>query len=250
MFFTRCITAIGLLYATIGVEATLADTSLWKREPFLESRQSCRTAGWIPACPVGIACVPIGAICCDDGTHYAIPPMTCPEGTNPIATASVTVPSVPTITPAPTLAPPTQILTTYTYTITWYYYYYYYYYLGAATTLGSSTVTTETTIFITASDSAAALSSYSAIKATVTLETPTQSATSISGTPAPPAYPTATPSLTPSASSGVNATVTSGPEPTFSQVPIGAGSSLAVSSGWGMAAFGLAFVVPVLMVAM
>lgn len=36
---------------------------------------------------VGIPCVPPGAICCSDGVHYAMPPNTCPDGTDPVATA-------------------------------------------------------------------------------------------------------------------------------------------------------------------
>ncbi|KKA20442.1 hypothetical protein T310_5532, partial [Rasamsonia emersonii CBS 393.64] len=36
---------------------------------------------------VGIPCIPPGGICCSDGIHYAMPPDTCPDGTEPVATA-------------------------------------------------------------------------------------------------------------------------------------------------------------------
>ena len=195
-----------------------------------------------------------------------MPPRSCPEGSDPVvstlwlwcfwrkdsdrvtqATASITIPAVPTITPPPT--PPTDVVfTTYTYTITWYYYFYYYYYVGAATSLTSSTITTQTTISVSATDSAAALASFSAISATISLPTPVQSATSISGSPAPITYPTVTPSYTPSPPV-YNTSATSGPEPTYSEVPLNAASSLTPNPGWGVAILGLAFFLPaVLMV--
>ncbi|KAG9248757.1 hypothetical protein BJ878DRAFT_572162 [Calycina marina] len=205
----------------------------------------------------GIPCVPIGAVCCDDGTTYVIPPSTCHEGTNPIVlktTASVTMPSVPTITPPPTSPGPIEI--EYFFTVTWYLFHYYYYYTGAATYLTSSITTSSATITVQATDYSAALGSSSSVSATLTLYTPIQTVTTVSGSPTPITYPatayvpaTAYPTTTASSMTslsppGYNTTVSSSPESTYVEVPVGSGGVMTAGSTWAIAALSLAFVLP------
>jgi len=100
MVLTRSIVSLSVFLAVVGaVPSSPNVANVLKRSPLLEGRQNC-PAGFIPACPVGIPCVPPGAVCCDDGITYVMPPDTCPEGTKPVATAS-NQGQEPTPTPTP-----------------------------------------------------------------------------------------------------------------------------------------------------
>ncbi|KAL1974166.1 hypothetical protein VTN31DRAFT_5726 [Thermomyces dupontii] len=90
--------------AALPLLSAAADLPLvGKRSNLLETRATCEP-GYVPACPVGIPCVPPGAICCSDGIHYAMPPETCPEGTDAVATAIGS--SEPAPEPTSSSAPP------------------------------------------------------------------------------------------------------------------------------------------------
>ncbi|KAK3316972.1 hypothetical protein B0H66DRAFT_641708 [Apodospora peruviana] len=245
--------AVAVLSSVVSATELEAD-SLGKRSVLAE-RQTCRTVGWIPACPGEFACVPPGAICCSDGLTYVMPPRTCPDGQEALTTAGV----VPTITAPP--PPPPAASTTiidyvwYTYTYTWYYWYYYYIYIDITSTqLVSTQVSSVTTLSVSATDSAAASSYFAGFTATAVFPTPTQTATPIS---APPVAPSETFSSFFSASSVViyptggsgngssNATITTGAPTSIvtagaSKVQIGS----VVGSVWGVSApmFGAAVI--------
>lgn len=181
--------------------SALADNevNIRARSPLLENRQECQTAGWIPACPGLFACVPPGAICCSDGYTYAMPPDTCPDGTQAVTTAGVEGPSSAALTTAaPTFTPAPIVYTYYTTEFTWYYWYYYFTWVEIyqSTTLTSSQVTTVTTVSVSATDSVGASLAFQSLSATAILPTPTQTATVLSGT-----TPTPTPTPTPASPS-------------------------------------------------
>ncbi|KAM7197601.1 hypothetical protein V8F33_005567 [Rhypophila sp. PSN 637] len=192
-----CFASVGsaAVAAAVELEAVVGKRSL------IAGRQTCSIAGWIPACPGPFSCVPPGAICCSDGISYAMPPEVCPDGTQPIATATTGGPP-PVITTPPPPPPPVVSFTWYTYTITWYYWYYYYIYIDITSTqLVSMEKTSFTTISYSATDAAAASSYFESFTATAVFPTPTQTNTPVSGAPpppssTPPSYPTSTPSET------------------------------------------------------
>ncbi|OCK79846.1 hypothetical protein K432DRAFT_454276 [Lepidopterella palustris CBS 459.81] len=102
--------------------------------------------------------------CCPSGTTCLGGLLCSPYGNNnPPPAASTTV---YTITEKPAVPSTTYVpyYSTYDFTITWYYWYYYYIYdyVIEASTVTSSYVTTHTFIYITATDSVAAQSSFSA----------------------------------------------------------------------------------------
>jgi hypothetical protein len=151
MFSLRYSSTLALIFTAVsalenGVEVT-------KRSPTLEGRKTCANPSFIPACPgtsrtlifspfknsIDIfypgffACVPPGAICCDDNITYVMPPRSCPDGTQAITTAGVTDPEPTTnVVPSSITTPPPVAMQTmgqtnfvyFTYEITWYYYYY------------------------------------------------------------------------------------------------------------------------------
>jgi hypothetical protein len=173
-----------------------------------------------------------------------MPPQTCPDGTQPVATAIVSSPAA-TITTPP--AATQTLLTYYSFTITWYYYYYYLTYLqiDAATVTTSSQVTSLTTVSVQATDEAEATSLFHSLSATLALPTPKQTTTSLSGAPAPattaPTYSVAAPSSTATTTTSVG--TTSAAATTTALQFTGAASSLRASSmvqlvgaGWIMGA--------------
>ncbi|KAF1975495.1 hypothetical protein BU23DRAFT_75509 [Bimuria novae-zelandiae CBS 107.79] len=181
-----CALLLSALWTTVSAETPAA---VGKRE-LLSSRQSeCSNPSWIPACPGLFACIPPGGICCSDGISYAMPPETCPDGTEPIATAvTVGIPVAPSTTPAPTPTPSTVLeYTWYTYTITYYYYYYFYTYIALSASLTSSQKMFFTTVSLTATDDGEASSLYASLSATIAAEVTAQT-----GTPTQGAVPSAT----------------------------------------------------------
>jgi len=103
MQFTQYLLAFGFLSAAQALDSLDSSPNedhVLKRSPLLADRATCSIAGWIPACPsmflplhryflsnwflAGIACVPVGAICCSDGLHYVMPPNKCRSGTTPV----------------------------------------------------------------------------------------------------------------------------------------------------------------------
>jgi hypothetical protein len=231
MYFTRLNTLALVLAVASAFEV------VGKREELVERQSTCSTAGYIPACPGFFKCVPPGAICCDDNISYAMPPKTCPRGTQPLTTAGVVgTPSSITSAPAPPAS--TQIALTYfTYRITWYYYYYYYTFIAGATNTYSYEVTTISTVSVQATNTAQAELLFKSLSATIAKPTPSQTATSFSG-----AVPSATPVGT--------APTYSKPAPSPSSngtVPFtGAGSSLSAvgMARWAELTMGALFVVP------
>ncbi|TVY85255.1 hypothetical protein LSUE1_G000111 [Lachnellula suecica] len=238
MSFIRYFTILALVLTAVAAMEGVGKRSL------VERQSTCPTAGWIPACPGLFKCVPPGAICCDDNISYAMPPETCPSGTNPITTAGVAPPS--TVTTPPAAPSSTQIisLTYFTYEITWYYWYYYFTYIAGAKTTTSYGVTTITTVSVQATGTAQADALFKSLSATIALPTPAQTATAVSGSA--PSATTSTPVSTtfaaPSTSSNSSTTTATTSAVQFT----GAGTTLRVGPMSHLAelALGVMFVVP------
>jgi len=231
-YFTTLALVLGVVSAVEGVG----------KRSLVERQDTCPTPGFIPACPGLFACVPPGAICCDDGFTYALPPETCPAGTNPITTAGTGSAPPSTITTAP--APPTStqiILTYFTYEITWYYWYYYYTYIAGATATTSSEITTITTLSVQATNTAQADALFQSLSATIALPTPAQTATSLSGYAPSTTTPAPTHSVVPSSNSTTTAAATTSPVQF-----IGAGTTIraGLMADWAALTMGVLFVVP------
>ena len=164
-----------------------------------------------------------------------MPPETCPDGTEPVATAiTVSVPA-PTITAAPTsVATSSQIYNSYiwyTTEITWYYWYYYYTYYALSTVEASNKVTTYTTISVSATDLVEASALFSSLTHTMNFPTPTQATTPLIGvspTPVPTSTSTSTP--TPATLSVTNFTGTAPTTTTSVSVFTGAATALRTSA--------------------
>ncbi|OCL12219.1 hypothetical protein AOQ84DRAFT_228031 [Glonium stellatum] len=215
MSTARCYAPFWLFFTTISAIALANEPiNVLKRSPVLEDRQECANPAWIPACPGFFACIPPGGICCSDGFTYVMPPETCPDGTQPIATAITASTPAPTITRAPTTAAiSTQIYYSYewyTAEFTWYYWYYYYTYIALSTVLTSTEITTYTTVSFSATDSVKASALFSSFSYTMRFPTPTQTVTSLIG--APPAsfsaFSTSTSASTPTSATSTVTTVT------------------------------------------
>jgi len=189
MVLARSLVCLSVLLAVVGaVPSSRNAVNVFKRSPLLEDRQTC-PPGDIPACPVGIPCVPPGAVCCDDGITYVMPPDTCPEGTKPVATAS-NQGQEPTPTPTPTPEP-------------------------------------------TPSTSEAA--------------PPTTAEPTTSELPSSTAEPTTTSTLVlPTTNSTIPST--GAPVPSYTQVPVGAGTSLQAGSAWTMGVYAIIAVAPAFLV--
>jgi hypothetical protein len=198
-------------------------------------------------------CAPVGAICCDDGINYALPPETCPAGTNPIKTVGTGSAPPSTITTPPETS--TQIvgtLTYFTYEITWYYWYYYFTYFAGATATTSIQITTITTVSVQASNTAAANALFKSLSATIALPTPTQTATSLSGaapsstTPASTKSAAPSKSTTPSLNSTTTVATTSTAATTSAVQFTGAGATLRAGpvAYWAELAMGAFFLAP------
>ena len=167
-----------------------------------------------------------------------MPPETCPDGTEPVATAiTVSVPA-PKITAAPiSIAASSQIYYNYiwyTTEITWYYWYYYYTYNDLSTVVASTEFTTYTTISVSATDSVEVSALFSSLTYTMNFPTPTQTTTSLVGVPPtsvprPTSISTPTPTLSVTKSTSTASTTTSVPK-SASAVPTTA-TSLAVFTG-------------------
>lgn len=144
-------------------------------------------------------------------------PESCPDGTTPIATASNQI-SATSKTPAPTLDPPVEYTTEYT----WYYYVTYFTLVDFSTRLTSSEITTVSTLSVSAIDPNDAATSFGALIATLVFPTPTQTTTEVRG------YPTITASyVVPTANSTLaTGTGTGAPVPSYSHIPISAAASL------------------------
>lgn len=211
----------GLL--ALGALCTLALAEraepLAQRDAMLSPRQrTCRTPGWIPACPGAFPCIPPGGICCDDGITYVMPPRSCPDGTQPIATAvtSVAVPSITTAPPVPTTLPPVTQYEWYTWTIRVTYYYYYYTYFAFSASLTSSESTYSTTGSLTASNDAQATALISSIGASISSSVKSAAQTA---TPTVGDVPTST--VTPVETATATATVPVATAPTTVTYPAG-----------------------------
>lgn len=170
--------------------------------------------------------------CCPSGTTCLGGLLCSPYGNNnPPPAASTTV---YTITEKPAVPSTTYVpyYSTYDFTITWYYWYYYYIYdyVIEASTVTSSYVTTHTFIYITATDSVAAQSSFSAVSATIPLSAP-YSATYLAQSTN---HPIATPNLTSSSTSSSKDNTVSAAVATGSQI-----GALVTSSGSAAAATAL-----------
>ncbi|KAF2268928.1 hypothetical protein CC78DRAFT_565049 [Lojkania enalia] len=225
---SRSFTLCCLLLSVVSTSAYAESLGrIGKRTAPLSPRQEvCDTPGWIPACPGLFACIPPGGICCSDGFTYVMPPRTCPEGTEPVATAIVSESA--SITTALPVSTPSAEYTWYTYTITYYYYYYYYTYFALSYDLTSSQSTYYTTVSLTATDDVEAGSSFSALSATLSYDIPTQTATPTYGSTliATPTATTASATFIPYPTS--NGTIPSAtPPPQFT----GAANSLRIGKG-------------------
>ena len=164
-----------------------------------------------------------------------MPPETCPDGTEPVATAITVLVPTPTITAAPiSVAASSQIYYNYiwyTTEITWYYWWYYYTYDDLSTVVSSNEITKYTTISVSATDSVEANALFSSLTHTMSLPIPTQATTSLVGvspTPIPRSTSTFTP--TPATLSVTKSTSTAPTTTTSLAVFTGAATALRTSA--------------------
>ncbi|OCK94669.1 uncharacterized protein K441DRAFT_659515 [Cenococcum geophilum 1.58] len=230
------VTTRWLIFTAIPAMALPSEPiNVLKRSSALKDRQECENPNWIPACPGLFACIPPGGICCSDGYTYVMPPETCPDGTEPVATAITVLVPAPTITVAPTsVAASSQIYYNYiwyTTEITWYYWWYYYTYYALSTVVSSTEITTYTTISVSATDSVEASALFSSLTYTMNFPTPTQATTSLIGvSPTPPLRPTSTSTPTPATLSVIKSASTAPTTTTSLAVFTGAATALRTSA--------------------
>jgi len=230
MSFTRHFVTLALILTVVSAIEDIGKRSIFER-------QSCPTPGWVPDCPGAFQCVPPGAICCNDGFTYVLPPRSCPDGTEPLTTARTGSALPSTITTPPASTEIVGSLTYFTYEITWYYWYYYFTYVAGATATYSYEITSTTLVSVQATNTAQADVLFTSLKATLSLPTPTQTATSFSGS---------VPSATASAPTKPSSNGTT-PAATTSAVQFtGAGTTLMARpmAHWAELVMGALFIVP------